>query len=77
MIATNKVKGKIIAEGKTIRQVAAEMCLTPYTLGQKINNKTSTTLEEALQLQNILKITDEEFHSYFFYQSCCKTQHKN
>ena len=62
----NKIKGRIVEKGKTIQEIAREMKLTPYILGQKIAGKTNMSLDEANKLQQILEIADEEFRAYFF-----------
>lgn len=66
MVNTLKLKGRIVEMNTTISEIAKEMELTPYTLGQKISGKTLMSLDEADELQRILKISDADFLSYFF-----------
>lgn len=63
-----KIKARIVELGLTIKQISCEMGLSAYTLGQKISGKTPMTLKEARQLQNILKIPDNDIPLYFFTQ---------
>lgn len=66
LVNTLKLKGRIVEMNTTISEIAKEMKLTPYTLGQKISGKTLMSLNEADELQRILKISDVDFRSYFF-----------
>lgn len=65
MINTNKVKGRIAEQGKTIQKIATKMPCTAYSLGQKIANKTPMNLEEAILLAIELEISKEEFTGFF------------
>ena len=66
MVNTNKIKARIVEKGKTIEKLAADMDITPYTLGRKIRGQSQMTLKEADQLQQLLDISDDEFCLYFF-----------
>ncbi|MBE6745872.1 MAG: helix-turn-helix transcriptional regulator [Ruminococcaceae bacterium] len=61
-----KIKARIYECGLTIQAIAAEMGLSPYTLGQKISGKAQMTLKEARYLQRKLEIPDSEVTLYFF-----------
>lgn len=61
-------------KGYTFQTLAPKVPCTPYTLGQKVSNETSTTLEEANILANELDIDDKEFTSFFCKYSCKKQQ---
>lgn len=65
---TNKIKAKIVEKGLTIGVIAAEMGITPYTLGQKILGKAPMTVQDAQFLQSRLEIADNELSVYFFSQ---------
>lgn len=60
MINTSKIKGRLAELGLTQRDVA--------NANQKINNIRSMDLDEAEKLAVLLKITPEEFQTYFFNQ---------
>lgn len=72
MINSRKIKGRITELGMTISEVASSMKpkKTPYTLGQKINNKSPMTLEEMEQIAQICKISVSEMPSFFMWDGC-------
>ena len=74
MINTQKLKARIIEKGETIQSIAPKIPCTPYTLGQKINNNSSMTLETAEKICNILDITENDFPIYFFTKKVAKKQ---
>lgn len=61
-----KLKARILELGLSIKILATEMNLTPYTLGQKIAGKAPMTLKEARYLKERLQIADNEVVIYFF-----------
>lgn len=56
MVQTNLLKGKIVASGKTRRDIAQRLHMAESTLSDKINGKRSFTVNEALLLCEILDI---------------------
>lgn len=67
MVNSAKIKGRIVELRLTQSEVAKELGLAQPTVNQKINNLRPMDLEEAEKLSNILKISPEDFASYFFY----------
>lgn len=74
MIDTMKLRGKIMTEGRTIRDLANIIAVNEHTLGKKIRNEAPMSLNEAYLIQHALGIKDEDFRSYFFCPMSCKTQ---
>lgn len=72
MINYRKIKGRITELGMTIGDVASSMNpkKTPYTLGQKLNNKSPMTLDEMDQIARICKISVSEIPSFFMWNGC-------
>lgn len=68
LINTQKMTGRITEKGFTIQTLAPKIPCSPYTLGQKIANKTSTTIAEAEVLCKELEIKESEFAEFFLYQ---------
>lgn len=66
MVDTQKIIEKIKAEGKNQKMIAELLQISQCTVSLKLNNKRPFFLEEALKLAEFLRITDEEFSSYFF-----------
>lgn len=66
MVNSKKLKDR--AKSLGIRQVdiAKALDLQQSTVNQKLNNVRPMTLQEAETIAEILKITGEEFASYFF-----------
>ena len=74
MINTNKIKGRMSEMQLTQKDIAEKMGLAQPTVNQKINNIRPMDLDEAEKLSDILKISEEEFPSYFFYRGSCAVQ---
>ena len=71
MVNELKIKARIVElgfkQGDLVEQMkkrGIEMAYT--TLNQKINNTRQFTIEEAIALQDILQIPDQDFKNYFF-----------
>jgi DNA-binding XRE family transcriptional regulator len=60
VINTNLLRGKIVANGLTQEQIAAQMNMSKNTFSSKINGKSSFSIAEVLQLCKILHITDDK-----------------
>lgn len=76
MINSAKLRGRIVEKGKTMQLLAPKISCTPYTLGQKIANKTPMQIEEATIIANQLEIPDNEITEYFFYNRSCENATK-
>lgn len=74
LINTNKIKGRMSEMQLTQKDIAEKMGLAQPTVNQKINNIRPMDLDEAEKLSDILKISEEEFPSYFFYRGSCAVQ---
>ena len=68
LINTSKIKGRLAELGLTQRDVANALQIAQPTANQKINNIRPMNLDEAQKLAVLLKITPEEFRTYFFNQ---------
>lgn len=61
-----KIKAALVETGFTQRSLAKAMNISKNTLNAKINGKTPISIEEAIQLAEILKLNKEEFDAIFF-----------
>ena len=68
MINSNKVKGRIVELGYTQKEAADYLGISQPTFNQKINNVRPMDVDEAERLAIFLKIADNEYGIYFFYQ---------
>ena len=59
MINANLLRGKIAANGYTQEKLASEMKMSKNTLSAKINGKAKFTLDEVLDLCNLLTINSD------------------
>lgn len=66
MINTSKIKGRLAELGLTQKDVADALQIAQPTANQKINNIRPMDLDEAEKLSILLKISPEEFQTYFF-----------
>ena len=66
MINTNKIKGRMRELEIVQADVAKTLGLAEATVSQKINGKRPMDLDEAMQLADMLKISDPDFGVYFF-----------
>ena len=69
MVNSQKIKGRMVERKITQAELAKAMNLSQPALNQKINNVRAFTLEEAVYLQEFLKIDNEDFKTYFFADS--------
>lgn len=56
----NKLKGKMIVNGLTIATTAELMGMNKSTLYRKLNGREKLTINDAVQLKDILGLTDLE-----------------
>ena len=71
MVQTHKIRARIVELGLTtnkvvelLKEAGVEMAVA--TFNQKINGIRTLSIPEALALQEILHIPDEDFKNYFF-----------
>lgn len=67
MINTLKIKARMVELGLTQKSIAAEIGIAAPTVSQKINNVRPMMLDEVERFSEILKISDDQFREYFFY----------
>ncbi len=65
MVASNRLKGRIVELGLQRDVIADKLGISPAALSYKLNNKTEFKASEISILSNILKISDEK-DEYFF-----------
>lgn len=70
MVNTMKLKGKIVENGFTLREVAKVLDIDDSTLYRKMkSNGTSFTIGEANKLTKVLRLTKDEAMEIFFNSS--------
>jgi len=63
----NKLRGKIIEKGMTVKEVANKVGMDRSTFYRKLNNEGETfTIKEVNQIRNVLGLTVDEAVSIFF-----------
>lgn len=62
----NKLKGKIIENGYTIKTLASEVDLCEITLRRKINGDAVVSIEESLKIKNKLNLSTQDYIDIFF-----------
>lgn len=67
-INSKKIKERIKELGLTQGDIAKALGLAQSTVNQKINNVRSMSVDEAEKLAELLKIGDQDFCIYFFWQ---------
>lgn len=68
MLNTLKIKSRMVELNLTQKDIAKMLRIATPTVSQKINNIRPMRLNEAEKLAELLKINNEEFAIYFFYQ---------
>ena len=67
MINVNELKGKIVARGKNVAQIAEEMGIDKSTLYRKLEpNGDLFTIREATMISKILCLSMEDVNAIFF-----------
>lgn len=62
----NKLKGKIIENGYSIKTLASEVDLCEVTLRRKINNDAEFSIQESLEIKDKLNLSTQEYVDIFF-----------
>lgn len=65
MTNSNKLKGRIIAEGYTLETFAKELGICKSTLSLKINNKVKFLPDDIKKSSEILHLTSDEIKEIF------------
>lgn len=67
MVNSRKIKGRMAELGITQKDIADQLDLAAPTVSQKINNIRPMDLKEAEGLARILRVHENEFAEYFFW----------
>lgn len=67
LINTSKIKGRLAELGLTQKDVSKALGIAQPTANQKINNNRPMDLSEAEKLGDLLKLSPNDFETYFFY----------
>ena len=62
----NKLKGKIIENGYTLKSMSAEIGICETSLRRKINDKSDFSIEESLVVKDRLHLSTEDYLDIFF-----------
>lgn len=62
----NKIKGKIVEQGKKTADLAEYMGITPQTLSKKLNGKIRFNVDDAKKICDFLNITDDSEKTEIF-----------
>lgn len=63
---TNKLKGKIVERGLTLKDFADKLNINPSTLTRKLNGEVEFKRDEIMSTIEILGLTPEEVIAIFF-----------
>lgn len=66
MLNGSKIKGRMRELGIVQADVAKQLNIAEATVSQKLSGKRPMFLDEAEELAKMLKISDEQFGTYFF-----------
>ena len=66
MIKLDVLKGKLREKGKTYKDCATYLSISPLTFHNKINGETEFSTVEASKLSNFLGLTEDEKLNIFF-----------
>lgn len=67
MVNVNKLRGKIIEKGLSVKELADNLEMDRSTLYRKMNSEGDTmTINDAEKISKILNLTLEEVNSIFF-----------
>lgn len=65
MVNTKEIKKRLIDKGMSVGDLAEVMGRSYANISSKINNKTPITLDDAMKMQTVLGISNEDFCFYF------------
>ena len=65
----NKLRAKIIEQGTNVKEVAISIGITGPTLYRKMKMPQKITIGEAIQIKDVLGLTDEEALEIFLFQT--------
>lgn len=67
MVNINKLRGKIIENGLSVKDLADNLEMDRSTLYRKMNSEGDTmTISDAMKISKVLNLTLEEINSIFF-----------
>lgn len=67
MVNINKLRGKIIENGLSVKDLADNLEMDRSTLYRKMNNEGDTkTISDAMKISKVLNLTLEDVNSIFF-----------
>lgn len=66
MFDRNKFRGRVVAEGYTLAEVAAKIGMNPATLYRKMSGLSDFTREDIQKLRALLHLSAEETDVIFF-----------
>lgn len=76
LINTGKIKGRLAELGLTQKDVSKALGIAQPTANQKINNNRPMDLSEAEKLGVLLKLSPNDFETYFFYNHVAQSNGK-
>ncbi|CAC9931757.1 hypothetical protein PEPNEM18_01075 [Aedoeadaptatus nemausensis] len=66
MINSNALKSVLIKSGHNIEWLADQLGYTPANMYKKLSGETRITLNEVVQMRDILNLSDEQTKEIFF-----------
>ncbi len=75
MVNANKLKGRIVEQGRSIEDLAGLIGMHRSTLYRKIAGDFPFTVDEAGQIVTLLDLSNEDAISIFFSQGVPETRH--
>lgn len=65
MINSRKIKARMVEHGATQKNIGEVLGIASASANQKLNNKRSMTIEEAIKIADFLEIDPYDFKAYF------------
>ena len=66
MINSNALKSVLVKSGHNIEWLADQLGYTPANMYKKLSGETRVTLNEVVQIRDILNLSDEQTKEIFF-----------
>lgn len=66
MINSNALKSVLVKSGRNIEWLADQLGYTPANMYKKLSGETRITLNEVVQIRDILNLSDEQTKEIFF-----------